>query len=472
MSATPLATVSIAEAARAYRAGDLSPVEVTQACLQRIGDFDGELNAFATVTSDHALAQARAAEQTLLDDPGAHHPLLGIPLGVKDMVDTAGIPTSAGSAALAGRVPVEDATVWRRLDAAGAVLIGKTRTHELAYGVATPPARNPWDLTRMPGGSSGGSAAALAAGMCLGAVGTDTAGSVRIPAGLCGVVGLKPTRGLCPTDGVIPLSPTLDHVGPMARTAEDARLLLAAMAGMIDPPSDGAGSDGADAGAVLHLPAAMTAQIVDLDGARVGVACTDALMSPLVRAALARIGDAFDRAGSAVEEIAVPSYRDAVRCADQIITVEAAVLNAELLVSAADRLRPDTRRKLESATRFDGVTYYRALRHLEKVRHGFEQALEQFDLLLAPGVACQAPEYGAESVSIDGEEHPLGRALCSNTAAFNLAGLPALALPAGAPEGLPVGVQLVGRAGSDAWLLSLASALIEEHDKSMPEAAA
>ena len=435
MTAAPV-TVTIGELAGQYRAGVVSPIEVAQRCLDRIAAVDGEVRAFATVTADRALAGAKAAETALRDDPDGDRPLLGVPVGIKDIVDTAGIETAAGSAALAGRVPATSATVWRRLEDAGAILIGKTRTHELAYGVWTPPTRNPWDTFRIPGGSSGGSGAALAAGMCVGAVGTDTAGSIRIPAGLCGIVGLKPSYDRCPTDGVHPLAPSLDHVGPMARTVDDVRLLLEAMA------ATGAG-----------LPD------VDLAGLRVGVARTDMLAAPEVAAAMDRVVDVLNGAGSAVRDIDGPSFLDAARHADRLIGVEAAEVNSGLLAAAGDRLDPATRAKLTRGSAIDGRTYYRALRHARAVTRQLQDALAHSDVLLAPGVAVAAPLAGLESVTVGGEDLPLSRALCWNMAVWNLTGLPALALPAGTHGGLPVGVQLIGPHGGEPGLLATAARL-------------
>jgi aspartyl-tRNA(Asn)/glutamyl-tRNA(Gln) amidotransferase subunit A len=429
---------SIAGTARAFRAGEYSPVEITQECLRRIAELDEQIQAFAAGTAERAVASARAAEAQVRDDRECRRPLLGIPIAVKDNIDVAGVVTRAGSDALPAQPAARDATVWARLDAAGAVMIGKSRTHELAFGVATPPTRNPLDPTRMPGGSSGGSAAALAAGMCLGAIGTDTAGSIRIPAGLCGLVGLKPTRGLCPTDGIVPLSPTLDHVGPIARTPEDARIMLAAMAGV-----------------------AVEAEPVDLRGMHVGVAGNGALLSAETAAALEHTINALAEAGCVVADADVPSFDRALWNADRIISVEAAVAHEELLESAADRLWPDTRRKLESALRIRGVTYYRACRHMEVVRRGFDAALGACDVLLAPGVASPAPVFGATSVTIDGHDRSLGDVLCRNMAAMNLAGLPAIALPVSTGDGLPVGIQLIGRAGDDDRLLAVAAAVAD-----------
>jgi len=448
MSAPPV-SATISELAAGYRRGTVSPVEVTRACLDRIAAVDGQVRAFATVTADRALAGARAAEVALRDDPHGDRPLLGIPVGVKDIVDTAGVETAAGSAALTGRVPATSATVWRRLEAAGAVLVGKTRTHELAYGVWTPPTRNPWDITRIPGGSSGGSAAALAAGMCAGAIGTDTAGSIRIPAGLCGVVGLKPTYDRCPTAGVWPLSPSLDHVGPMARTAQDVRVLLDAMAGSA-AGRRGVAADGGGAAA--------------LRGVRVGLANTAMLAAPQVAAALEGAVEVLVRAGADVRGVVFPSLRDALRHADHLITVEAAEVNDRLLVSAGTLLDPVTRAKLEHGSTTDGRTYYRALRHARSVARAVRAALVDHDVLLAPGVAVTAPRAGSETVAVGGEDLRLGRALCWNMAVCNLAGVPAVALPTGLADDLPVGVQLIGPQGGDARLLAVAAALAERVD--------
>src|SRR5262245_43151185 len=230
-----LTAMSIREAAELVRRKKVSPVELTKASLTRIEQFNPTLNAFITITSDAALAQARAAESEIQRGMW-RGPLHGIPIALKDMIDTAGVKTTAASALFKDRVPQEDAEVVSRLKKAGAVLVGKNNLHEFAYGGTSlvthfGPVRNPWDVTRIAGGSSGGSAAAVAAQLCFGSIGTDTGGSIRLPAGYCGIVGLKPTYGLVSTRGVIPLSWSLDHVGPLARDVADTAVILQAIAG-------------------------------------------------------------------------------------------------------------------------------------------------------------------------------------------------------------------------------------------------
>ena len=462
----PPVTATIAELAAAYRSGALSPVEVTRACLDRIAAVDGTIRAFVTVTAERALAAARAAQDALRDDPDGTRPLLGIPVAVKEIVDVAGVEVAAGSAALAGRVPRASALAWRRLEQAGALLVGMARTHELAYGVRTPPTCNPWDTTRIPGGSSGGSAAALAAGMCVAAVGTDTAGSIRIPSALCGTVGLKPTAGLCPTDRVHPLSPSLDHVGPMARGVDDLRLLLDAMAGArtAAPVTRAGGSaTGAGGSATGRVPATGAGSsgtgAAALAGLRVGLARSDALMAPEVAAALERVAGALEAAGAVVGEAGVPSFAVVEDAAAALIIVEAAEANATLLADAADRLGAATRAKLERRASVDDRAYDRARRHMARVRDGMRQVFAAHDVLLAPAVAVVAPRHDEHRVTVGGSQVPFSRAACLNMSLANMTGVPAVALPAGTAGGLPVGVQLLGPAGADRRLLAIAAAV-------------
>lgn len=446
------AALSIADAGALFRSGELSPVEVVRACLDRVGALDPTVRAFEVVTDELALRTARAAEKKVRDDPEGRRPLLGIPVALKDLVETAGIPTTASSRVLAGNVPERDAPVWRRLRRAGSILVGKTRTHEFAYGSSTPPTRNPWDTERIPGGSSGGSAAALAAGFCLGAIGTDTAGSIRIPSALCGVVGLKPTYGLVPKSGVIPLSWTLDHVGPMARSPRDAAVLLDAIAGhdASDPasaPRRGRGLYAAGAGPRGSL--------------RVGVIAGTGPTTAGVCAGLDAASAALEELGAELDEVVVEGWETAVDADFTILGAEAAVYHEHDLARRPELYTDDVRVRLEWGFTLDAAAFVRAMRAAQRFRDRFDDLLADRDLLLCPGMPCPAPPAGAPAVTIEGRDLPVDRTLCRNTSISNLTGLPALAVPSGFEEGLPVGVQLIGSRWGEGFVLAAGQALSE-----------
>jgi aspartyl-tRNA(Asn)/glutamyl-tRNA(Gln) amidotransferase subunit A len=452
--------LSIVQAAELYRSGEISPVEVTRSCLESIEEHDPTIQAFVTVTGEVALDQARAAEKVVRDDRGTERPLLGIPICLKDLVETAGIPTTASSRVLADNVPASDAPVWKRLRRAGAVLVGKTHTHEFAYGSSTPPARNPWNPQRIPGGSSGGSAAALAAGCCLGAVGTDTAGSIRIPAALCGVVGLKPTYGLVPKSGVIPLSWTLDHVGPMALAPADAAVMLEAMAGheRSDPASVRRRRSYTHRGSrTSSVPR------------RAGVITNTGSMTPGVRTGLRVVESALEDLGWEIDEVVVDGWESAVDADFVILGVEASVYHEETLTRSPELYGGGVRKRLEWGRTLDGTTYVKARRAAEDFRTALESLLAERDILVCPGMPCPAPVAYVDKVTIEGRELDIDRALCRNTSIFNLTGLPALALPSGFEDGLPVGAQLIGSHWAEATVLDVGQRIAERLE--LPRAA-
>jgi aspartyl-tRNA(Asn)/glutamyl-tRNA(Gln) amidotransferase subunit A len=432
-----LSSLSIADAAALYRRGETTPEEVTRACLARIDERESSIHAFATVTAELALEQARAASRAIAEDPDCRRPLLGIPICLKDLIETAGIATTASSRVLADNVPPVDAPVWRRLRAAGAVLVGKSHTHEFAYGSVTPTTRNPWDVERIPGGSSGGSAAAVAAGFCLGAVGTDTAGSIRIPSGLCGVVGLKPTYGLVSKDGVIPLSWSLDHVGPIARSAMDVGLLLGAMADTDLFAQDEPGHESLRIGGITNTGA----------------------MTPGVAAGFEAATAALADMGMKLDEVTIDDWETAVDVDFTILGVEASVYHEENLRERSQLFTDDVRKRLEWGLTIDGVTYVKAKIAAERFRNKFDDLLSDYDLLVCPGMPCPAPAASARTVSIQGQKHPIDLLLCRNTAISNLTGLPVLALQSGFEDGLPVGIQMIGARWQDRTVIEIGQRL-------------
>lgn len=435
---------SIADVARAFRARTLSPLDLTLNLLERIEQLDPALHAFVTVTPDRALRDARAAEAALLRGDAAS-PLLGIPIVYKDIYATAGIRTTAGSKLLSDWIPAEDATCVQRLQAAGTVMLGKVITHEFAIGLQEPEhffpaARNPWDLSRIPGGSSSGSGAALAAGLCLGATGSDTGGSIRGPASFCGISGLKPTYGRCSRAGVVPLSWTLDHTGPMARSAEDCGLLLQAMAGY--DPADQASSQAPvdqytariDRG-VHGLHVGLVRQLLpdDLDAeTRAGVEAAAQVLRDL---------------GATVTEVDVPLASSA--SATVIMLAEAFAYHQDDIQDRRLDFGWTARGSFATGSLFTAPEYVQSQRIRAKLQQEFRVALETVDLLLSPTSPKPAGTYEDAFAA-----SPPPRPMPSYTGVYNLAGLPALAIPSGfSAEGLPLSVQIAGRPFDEATVL-------------------
>jgi len=453
-----LTALTLHEAAAQVRSRAVSPVELTKACLARIERYDTKINAFITVTTELALAQARVAEQEIVRGRW-RGPLHGIPIALKDNIDTAGIRTTAASDVFKDRVPAEDADVVRRLRHAGAVILGKLNMYEFALSPesAQGPVHNPWGLNYEAGGSSSGSAAALAAEFCFGTLGTDTGGSVRFPAHCCGVVGLKPTYGLVSNIGVIPLVPSLDHVGPLARSTLDAALLLQGMAGY-DPSWAGS--------AKVQRPDYATALRLHVKSLGLGVpraGCFDNLDSEVEQFVETALETMMTIATIRSESIIVPRYLDI--CGTAGVAEECMYL-APLIAKAAERHQPaldndalvsGLKTKCASHDR-DDDRYVRALQALRDTRR---RATEIFpdgvDLLVLP-TWKQLPRTIAERLKTwPSEEFRL--ALQCNVQPFNVLGLPAISLPCGyAKNGLPVGVQIVGRPFAESQVLALAKA--------------
>lgn len=432
--------MTIAELAPRIARGETSPVDLVRSCLTRIA-ARRELNAFITVLEDTALAEADRAAQEI--GRGAYRgPLHGIPVSIKDLIDIAGVPTTSGSAVPALH-PAKDAPVVRRLREAGAIIIGKTNLHEFAFGTTSEesafgPVRNPYDPTRSAGGSSGGAAVALVEGMCFGSIGTDTGGSIRIPAAACGVAGLKPAYDELPCDGIVPLSTTCDHVGPMARTAEDVRIMFEALGG--DIPDPGA----APRLLTFGVPGGYLLERLDPD----------------VRAALGRVRDALLASGHRVLDVEIAHARSTPDIYLHIVLPEAARYHAPMLEQHASSYSPGVRLRLEMGRYVLAEDYVRAMRLRQGLRMDVDRILDDCDALLLPALAITAPEFGRDSVDIDGHVEPIRAAMLRLTQPFNLTGHPALAVPAAmSATGLPIGMQLVGRSGQTARLLAIAAAV-------------
>ncbi|NDZ74630.1 amidase [Streptomyces sp. SID10362] len=445
--------LSLTEAARAVRARELSPVELTESVLARVAAVEGRLGAYVTVAADTALATAVRAEREI-SESGPRGPLHGIPMALKDLIDAEGLPTTASSHVRAGHVAEHDSGVAERLRAAGAVLVGKTHTHEFAYGLITPQTNNAWDHGRVAGGSSGGSAVAVAAGGATFAMGTDTGGSVRVPAALNGVVGLKPTYGLVPRTGVTSLSWSLDHVGPLTRTVRDAELVLSATAG--HDPRD---------------PASVPGPVPDrfpgggLRGLRVGVPRNyyfDRVAPEVeesVRGAIGRLAEL----GAELVDVEIPMARHIQAVQWGLMVPEATAYHERSLRATPDLYAADVRVLLEAGALTSAGDYLRAQRARTMMREAWARMLDGVDVLAAPTVPMTAAEAGRDTVEwADGTTESVSDAYVRLCAPANITGVPALTLPVGHDRaGLPIGMQLMARPFRDAAVLRVGRAYEE-----------
>jgi aspartyl-tRNA(Asn)/glutamyl-tRNA(Gln) amidotransferase subunit A len=444
-------SLGLVESARLIAAGELAPSELVASTLERLEAVEQFIHAFVSVDGEAALRQAR--EQ----DERAAGPLRGIPFAVKDIFDLAGLPTGCGCAAFAGVAPArEDASAVQLLRAAGAVFVGKTTTHELACGVYTPPTRNPWDLERSAGGSSGGSAAAVAAGAAMGALGSDTGGSIRIPAAHCGLVGVKPTYGRVSRAGALTLSWSLDHVGPLARTVEDAALLLSTLArpDPRDPTTLGRPA----------LPAPLLRPDDEVAGLRVGVlrAAPFDSLEPDLDDALDRAVTALATEGVEIEETVLSELGHSLPAEFAIVAAEAASYHEARFAGAAELIGDDVRGLLETGLLLPASIYLRAQRTRRAIQQAMARAFstQRLNALLAPTVPAAAQRWDQLEYELGGAAEPVIEALVRTTAPFNLAGLPAVAVPTGlGSSGLPGSVQLVAAPFDEQTALRLARAV-------------
>jgi aspartyl-tRNA(Asn)/glutamyl-tRNA(Gln) amidotransferase subunit A len=430
--------VNIQEAAQALRARKISAAELTEEALRSIDRENPRLNAFLTVTGDLARQQARVLDEELARgvDRG---PLHGIPIAHKDIVDTQGIRTTAGSKIFADRVPTEDAEIVTRLTQAGCVMTGKTNLHELCYGITSNnphygPVRNPWDTERIPGGSSGGSAAAVAAGLIFTGSGTDTGGSIRIPAAMCGVVGFKPTYDQVSRKGVGPLGFTLDHVGPITRTVRDAAICFAAMSGRPAAPAK------------------------SLRGVRIGIPKTFFFdrVDPEVQTS---VSAAAAKSGAELVDVNVPDIGAINAIGRLLLMAETATVWRRYLNRRQD-FGADVLAGIEQGRLIPATDYLDAQRLRRVLAKEFEEVWKQVDLLLTPTTPTTAPKIGQTTLDMDGTVEDIRIASTRLVRPFNVLGWPALSMPCGkSREGLPIGLQLIAAAHHDDELLGIAEAL-------------
>lgn len=447
-----LTGLSIADASRLIRSHEITPIELAQAYLSRIERYDSQLNTYITITDSEALAQAETLQQEL-QNGGWRGPLHGIPIALKDNIDTAGILTTGGSAVYGDRIPEEDAEVVTRLKNAGAIILGKLNLHEFAYGATSSvtgfgSVRNPWAVDRIPGGSSGGSGAAVAAQLCAGALGTDTGGSIRIPAAHCGITGLKPTYGLASIRGIIPLSVSLDHVGPMCRSVEDVALMLQPMVGYDPRGIASIRADIPDYAGALNRPTSKLRLGIpreyyeDLESG-IGEAANDAIT-------------VLRELTASTQEIQLPTLPVV-----NPVFVEAYAYHAELLETRRELYDPITLTSILNGLNIPANVYTEALYELKLLRKAVESVFDEVDLLITPTLA-RLP------VTIESALDPNSQAttdLIRNPMPFNIYGIPTISIPCGfSPGGMPIGLQISGPALGEVDVLSLAHAFQQVTD--------
>jgi aspartyl-tRNA(Asn)/glutamyl-tRNA(Gln) amidotransferase subunit A len=448
--------LDIAELGEALRSRQVSPVEVTDAYLERIGRLDPELNTYITVTAEQARADARSAEAEI--QRGSHRgPLHGVPLGIKDLLDVAGLPTTMGSKILRSNVATEDATAVRRLKDAGAIILGKQNLHEFAFGITSEnphygAVRNPWNTDRVPGGSSGGTAAAVAAALCVAGLGSDTGASIRAPASFCGIVGLKPTYGRVSRNGGLPLAWSLDHVGPLGRSVADCAILLQTIAGYDrrDPGS-----------AAEEVPDFSKDLALGLTGVRIGVPreyffeSVEPDVERLVREAIQTMADL----GADLQEVSLPHASHAQVAGNVIMSTEAAAWHATWLRERPEDYGEDVLARIRGGQLVRAVDYLASQQMRTLIQQDFAQAFEQVDVVVAPTTPLVAPTIG-RTFEPSGPLNVPPRSIANrSTVPCNLTGMPAISVPCGlSQERLPVGLQIMAAAFAEPLLLRVAAA--------------
>ena len=455
MSRDELCDLDITAVAPLLRARQLSPVELTDAYLDRIERLDPTLNAYIRVMPDQARAAARAAEREIVGGRW-RGPLHGVPLGIKDLFDVAGVPTTMGSPILRDNLPVVDSTVVSQLKAAGAVILGKHNLHEFAFGITSEnphfgAVHNPWSLERVPGGSSGGTAAAVAAGLCAAGLGSDTGASIRAPASFCGIVGLKPTYGRVSRAGALPLAWSLDHAGPLVRSVADCAMLLQAIAGHDERDPASAARPVPDFSATLDE---------GVNGLRIGVPreyffdIVEPDVDRLVRAAIATLG----QLGARVQEVSLPHVRDAQLAGNVIMSSEAAAWHSTWLRERPHEYGPDVLQRIRGGLLVRATEYLHSQQMRTLIQQDFARAFERVDVVVGPTVPIVAPPIG-RTFEPGGPLSMPPRAVANRTTVpCNLTGMPAISVPCGFSDGLPVGLQIMGAAFAEPLVLRVAAA--------------
>ena len=460
-----LSMLPLSQASQLVHSKKTSPVELTQACLGRIEQLNSKLNAFITVTADSALAEARAAEAEIHRGRWKG-PLHGIPIALKDLVDTAGVRTTAGSGVFKDRVPTQDAEIVRRLKAGGAVLLGKLNMQEFAYGGSSVvsqfgPVRNPWGPDYCIGGSSGGSAAAVAVGMCYGAIGSDTGGSIRQPANYGGIVGIKPTYGRVSTRGVVPLAWSLDHVGPMTRTVKDAALMLQVLAGY--DPEDMASID-------ALVPDYAATIVGKTSSLRLGIprAYFYESLHPEIQAAMESALAVLKKLTASQRDIgplaADEKYASILDPLGNVLRAEAYAYHQEFVSKTPELYQAETLKRIKGGAEVTAPAYIQSRRQIDQMRRSISRAFDNVDLLITP----TAPVPPFAIADLLGDMNTLRTkeiSMLHNTRPFNVLGLPAISVPCGFTQaGLPIGMQITGPRGGEAAVLRIAHAYEQATD--------